>query len=85
MNEHACVCGYDAATAEELRDHFGEMFTPDDDMSRDGEIHAEAACDPASAGLACLCGSAADSIASLDEFSGSSKPNKHTGATPCDT
>lgn len=43
------------------------MFTPDDDMSSDGEIHAEAACDTATAGLACLCGSAADGIAALDE------------------
>ena len=63
MNEHACACGYEAASAEDLRDHFGEMFTPDDDTAPDGLVHVEAA----SAGLACLCGFTADGIADLDE------------------
>jgi hypothetical protein len=67
VNEHACLCGYGAAGAEGLRDHFAEMFTPDDDTAPDGRIHAEAARDTAGAGLACLCGFTGDGIASLDE------------------
>jgi hypothetical protein len=68
VNEHACACGYQATSAEDLRDHFAEMFTPDDDTAPDGQVHAEAANGAASArtGLACLCGFTADGIADLD-------------------
>jgi hypothetical protein len=62
-----CLCGYTAASAEDLRDHFGEMFTPDDDTAADGQAHAEAAQDTASTGLSCLCGFTGHSVADLDE------------------
>ena len=80
MTEHACSCGYAAADAEGLRDHFGEMFTPDDDIAPDGQAHAEAARDTASAGLACLCGRTAAAIAGLDEhFTHVFTPSDRTG------
>jgi hypothetical protein len=43
------------------------MYTPDDDIAPDGQFHAEAARDTASAGLTCLCGFAAGTIADLDD------------------
>jgi hypothetical protein len=77
VNEHTCACGYTAANAEDLRDHFAEMFTPGDDTAPDGQAHAEAVHDtaihdnavrdPASTGRSCLCGFTGDSIADLDE------------------
>ncbi len=53
-----CECGYQAGSQEDLTDHHGEMFTPDDDKGPDGLVHAEAASDfPGNDGiLACLCG-----------------------------
>ena len=44
---HACTCGYEATSAEDLRDHLREIFTPDDDRAPDGQLHSEAAGDPA--------------------------------------
>lgn len=71
MSKRTCLCGYGAASAEDLGDHLAEMFTPDDDTAPDGQTHAEAAHDTASdtanPGLSCLCGFTGHSIADLDE------------------
>jgi hypothetical protein len=60
---HVCTCGYDATSAEDLRDHMAEMFTPDDDRAPDGQLHAQAA---NSRSIACLCGYQASGVAELD-------------------
>jgi hypothetical protein len=61
MTEHACTCGYQAEDADDLTVHFGEVFTPADDTTPDGQVHAETARDattphPAPGTLACRCG-----------------------------
>jgi hypothetical protein len=58
-----CVCGYEAASEQELADHIGEMMIPDDDTAADGIRHAEAT---GSAGSGCLCGFTARPETSLD-------------------
>jgi hypothetical protein len=73
MNDHACACGYEAITAEELGDHIGEMVIPPDDIAPDGQAHAEAARDNRGAagtdpaGLRCLCGFTSGTATGLDE------------------
>jgi hypothetical protein len=37
----ACACGQTFATAEDLDEHFGEVFVPADDIGLDGKAHAE--------------------------------------------
>jgi hypothetical protein len=59
-----CVCGYEAASGQDLADHIGEMMIPDDDTAPDGARHAEAA---GSAGCRCLCGFTAQAGTSLDD------------------
>jgi hypothetical protein len=70
MTDHRCLCGYAAASANDLTDHLAEMFTPDDDTAADGRRHAEAASGTsrpaASATWKCLCGFEAAGIAQLD-------------------
>jgi hypothetical protein len=69
MTEHSCTCGYQADDDLDLIVHFGEVFTPADDIAPDGVLHAEAA-RPATlapgkaATLTCRCGftSPADSF-----------------------
>jgi hypothetical protein len=63
MTQHRCTCGYEAESPEDLTVHFGEMFTPADDVGPDGQVHAEAARDKRStsgtqapATLTCRCG-----------------------------
>jgi hypothetical protein len=41
VSSTACSCGEAFATAEELDDHFGEVFIPLDDFGLDGQPHAE--------------------------------------------
>ena len=41
VSSTACSCGQRFTTAEELDEHFGEVFIPDDDIGLDGEAHAE--------------------------------------------
>ena len=73
MPDYTCACGHEAASADELADHVGEMVIPDDDTGPDGQRHAEAArpepgavgADPA--GLRCLCGYRPGTAAALDE------------------
>jgi hypothetical protein len=36
-----CSCGETFATAEDLDEHFGEVFVPADDIGLDGKAHAE--------------------------------------------
>jgi hypothetical protein len=73
MNDYTCACGYEAATAEELGDHVGEMIIPLDDIARDGAVHAEAARgEPEAAGAGpagwrCMCGFLSGSPTGLDE------------------
>jgi hypothetical protein len=52
-----CECGFTASSEEELADHLGEMFIPDDDIAPDGRQHAERF-EPGRDGTAweCLCG-----------------------------
>ena len=66
-NHSLCLCGYQAASAEDLGDHLAEVFTPDDDLGPDGVAHAELS-RPGPDGTAweCLCGLAAIDRASLD-------------------
>jgi hypothetical protein len=62
MNEHACACGYQAATPADLHDHLGEVFITGD-IAPDGRLHAETGTD----GLACTCGFTAATIPELDD------------------
>jgi len=41
VSSTACSCGETFATAEDLDDHFGEVFIPADDAGLDGRQHAE--------------------------------------------
>jgi hypothetical protein len=41
VSSTACSCGEAFAMAEELDDHFGEVFIPLDDTGLDGKQHAE--------------------------------------------
>ena len=41
VSSTACSCGQRFATADELDEHFGEVFIPDDDIGLDGKAHAE--------------------------------------------
>lgn len=79
MTDHRCSCGYAAASDDDLADHLGEMFSPQDDTAADGQVHAEAARDtpdgpqgpsrPAgttSTTWTCLCGFEAADIAQFD-------------------
>lgn len=70
MTDRRCLCGYAAASADDLADHMAEMFTPDDDTAADGQRHAEAADDtswPATpATWKCLCGFTAGDSTQLD-------------------
>ena len=73
MNDHTCACGYDAVTAEALRDHVGEVVIPPDDTAPDGRVHAEVARDergatgPDPAGYRCVCGFRSGTGTGLDE------------------
>ena len=73
MNDYTCACGFEAATAEELGDHVGEMVIPLNDIARDGRAHAEAARDergtlgPDPAGWRCVCDYVSVSATGLDE------------------
>ena len=73
MSDYTCACGFEAATAEELADHVGEMVIPLDDTAPDGVVHAEAArhergaTGPDPAGWRCVCGFASGTATGLDE------------------
>jgi hypothetical protein len=73
MIDHICACGYEAASAEELGDHVGELVIPPDDIAPDGQAHAEAARDKRGAvgadpaGSRCVCGFTSASATGLDE------------------
>jgi hypothetical protein len=41
VSSTACSCGQRFGCAEELDEHFGEVFIPDDDIGLDGQAHAE--------------------------------------------
>jgi hypothetical protein len=41
VSSTACSCGQRFGCAEELDEHFGEVFIPDDDIGLDGKAHAE--------------------------------------------
>jgi hypothetical protein len=41
VSSTACSCGETFVTAEDLDDHFGEVFIPADDTGLDGKPHAE--------------------------------------------
>jgi hypothetical protein len=41
VSSTACSCGQRFGCAEELDEHFGEAFIPDDDIGLDGKAHAE--------------------------------------------
>ncbi len=67
MTTSACVCGYAARDPGGLTDHFEEVFTPADDVGRDGRVHDQVARDRAREfaqvpdggpvpPLVCLCG-----------------------------
>jgi hypothetical protein len=59
MTQRTCTCGYEAEDDMDLVVHFGEMFTPADDVAPDGQVHTENARDAATAGagaLSCRCG-----------------------------
>jgi hypothetical protein len=60
----ACSCGFTGAAPQELGEHLGEMFIPDDDAGPDGVVHAESARDEP--GRACLCGMAFGDADGLD-------------------
>lgn len=67
MSAYRCVCGYDAASSDDLTDHLGEQFIPADDTAPAGTtlagtVHAEAADHL----RACLCGYTADSTGDMD-------------------
>jgi hypothetical protein len=72
MSDYTCACGYEAATAEELGDHIGEMVIPPDDIAPDGQAHAEAARDKRRTGAdqtgsRCLCGFTSGTATGLDD------------------
>jgi hypothetical protein len=46
VSSTACSCGEAFATAEDLDDHFGEVFIPRDDTGLDGLQHAEVLASP---------------------------------------
>ncbi|HTU74576.1 MAG TPA: hypothetical protein VMG38_13760 [Trebonia sp.] len=65
-----CTCGYAADTPEDLSDHFGEVFIPEDDAASDGKAHMEVAQDSDTdvpPGKRCACGFSAPNAAALDE------------------
>jgi hypothetical protein len=41
VSSTACSCGQRFGCAEELDEHFGEVFIPEDDIGLDGRAHAE--------------------------------------------
>ena len=45
VSSTACSCGQRFGCADELDEHFGEVFIPDDDIGLDGQPHAEVARD----------------------------------------
>lgn len=78
MGDLQCACGYAGDAPEGLLDHFGEVFTPDDDIGGDGRVHAQAAPDRAleyarlpdgehMPRLVCLCGFGTDELPTFDD------------------
>jgi hypothetical protein len=65
-----CSCGYAADSPEDLSDHLGEVFIPQNDASPDGQAHAEVARNAdvkVPPGKRCACGFSAPDAAALDE------------------
>jgi hypothetical protein len=62
MTAISCTCGFTPDQTCELADHFGDMFTPDDDIGPDGQVHLEL-----TAGLKCSCGFTAIITDELDK------------------
>ena len=65
-----CTCGFAARSPEDLSDHFGEVFIPEDDAASDGQAHTEVARDGDTdvlPGNRCACGFAALDATDLDE------------------
>lgn len=73
MSVFHCSCGFAVDDPGELRDHFGEVFTPGDDADANDVVHAELADDYAQlAGLPlavhlCSCGFGTDDTAEFDD------------------
>lgn len=68
MTQYQCTCGYEADSPGDLTVHFGEMFTPANDIAPDGQLHTEAARDKGTpAPLACRCGYTASGIDDFDQ------------------
>jgi hypothetical protein len=61
LTERRCSCGYAADDADGLSDHLLEVFTSENDVGLDGEVHFEG-----DSRLACACGFIAIFIAELD-------------------
>jgi hypothetical protein len=65
-----CSCGYQADSPEDLGDHLGEVFIPENDASPDGQPHVEVAQDgdaDVPPGKRCACGFSAPDATALDE------------------
>ena len=60
MHATRCACGFEQQDDEQLNDHLGAVFEPEDSTGTDGQVHLEGAT------LKCLCGLSAGTPEELD-------------------